>query len=1010
MYLAALDKLGMHAINRAPMSSLRRPAERALDGPWDFQLRSHPEAAEGESWTPVNVPDLWTMRPDSGDHPHYTNVPMPFPCIYPTVPTSNPTGVYRRTVRLDPLAPGHRLFIHVGAAEGYLTVTVNGDVVGTSTDSHLAAEFDISDAARPGTNLIELVVVKWSALTYLEDQDQWWHGGLPRSIYLFLVPEVRLADVVAVADFEPQSGQGSLRLEVVTSGLRGQPDRDGHKVRIHLQDHSETAPVAPQFPPPTMPKPTRDRSVQPPQTLPDDYMDIISMSAAAVPLPPEWRANPDAIWWQAPDDAPPGTATFELTGLDVSPWSAETPHLETVQVELLDPYGHVIDTTSLRIGFRRVEIIDGELRVNGRPILIQGVNRHDHDPHTGRVVSRERMIAELSLLKQFNVNAIRTSHYPNDPTFLELCDEFGFYVVDEADIESHAFASTLASDPLYLSAITERVARMIIRDRNHPSVIIWSLGNESGYHSVHDAAAAWARGTDPTRPVQYEGAVAGDWYGGRAASDIVAPMYPSWASLEAYAAHPQGDRPLILCEYAYSQGNSTGGIDRYWRLFESLPGLQGGFIWQFTDHALDPDRSGEGRYGGDFGDEPNNGATLLNGLAFADLTPKPAFYEVRSIFSPIKITSDAEQVRGGSLGLKNRQIFAGLDDFEVTVHVETTKGATAAMSLSLPEISAGSEHDCLLPEEIVQRLSSDEVLSLTVTVRTARKQAWAASGTEIAVHGVTLRQPTWRLPRPRTAAKPNRAGEPVHPILSQAPRLCLWRALTDNDLSAPLDQRFVRAGYFSLTAIDTTITAQTDRTVVVTTYQTAFGDQVVHRRYLSVGEANSFVFDEHVTLPDGPQDLLRVGVVFELAAGFDTVDWIGLGPWENYADRRSAATLARWSSPISAMAVPYLRPQENGTRSGVTWLEVAGARARVQVIPDRPVYINVSRIPVNDLEARDHWWELTPRDTTIIHIDLAHRGVGTGRIGPDTAPEFRITDRHYEWRWGLRLLTETDVA
>jgi beta-galactosidase len=246
----------------------------------------------------------------------------------------------------------------------------------------------------------------------------------------------------------------------------------------------------------------------------------------------------------------------------------------------------------------------------------------------------------------------------------------------------------------------------------------------------------------------------------------------------------------------------------------------------------------------------------------------------------------------------------------------------------------------------------------------------------------------------------------VHPLLAQAPRLCLWRALTDNDLSAPLDQRFVRAGYFSLTDTAVRVSTGANGTVVVTTYSAAFGDEIVHRQSISTLGDGDFLLDEMLTLPDESQDVLRVGMMFALAPGFDTVDWVGLGPWENYPDRRFAAITSLWSKPIAAMSVPYLRPQENGTRGDVTWVEIKGPQVRVQVIPDRPVHVNVSRHSIADLESADHWWELSPRDTTFVHVDVAHRGVGTGRIGPDTAPEFRVVNREYRWRWRLRLLTD----
>lgn len=979
--------------DRAPMRALRREPEISLDGPWQFQLRTSDTAPEREIWDTVEVPSLWTMT-STEDRPHYTNVPMPFDEVYPDVPAHNPTGVYRRTVDVDPA--GRRVFLHVGAAEGHLRVRVNDVAVGTSSDSHLAAEFDITDAVTAGTNTIELAVAKWSAVSYLEDQDHWWQSGLSRSVFLYTVPEVHLSDVSVTADFDPDTERGSLQVVVSTEGLR-QHTEVAHTVRVHVLGKAHDLPIAPRLPAPTLPKPSRDRSTRPPRRMPDDFMDMISITAAAAPVPPEYRALPDMTGMFFSATAPAGTALLELADLDVPPWSAERPHLHDVEIELIDPQGMVIDSTRLRAGFRRVRIEGRDLLVNGRRILVQGMCRHDFDPRTGRVVSRERMLAELSLLKRCNVNAIRTAHYPNDPAFLDLCDEFGFYVVDEADVESHAFASTLADDPRYVAEIMERITRMVRRDRNHPSVITWSLGNESGYGAVHDAAAAWIRRFDPTRPVQYEGAIAADWHGGHGASDLTVPMYPSFASLESYSADPRADRPFITCEYAYSQGNSTGGLADYWRLFETLPGLQGGFIWELTDHALDPDGDGRYRYGGDFGDEPNNGPTLLNGVTFADLTPKPALHEIRGVFSPIRIVSDADAALRGRLRLRNRQTFADLSAYTLEVRVDTRSGPWAVSPVETPDLVAGQEGTIVLPDEVVR--AARDALGVSLVVRTREDTVWAPAGTEVAVQQVVLPRRLPALPITGRPAVVDEAGDIAHPLLARAPRLSLWRALTDHDRAFSLDHRFIRSGFFALEPVKTSVTSEG----VTIHYRTAFGDEVIHRReLLAVGE-HDFVFTEDVQLPDDTHDGLRVGMVFELVDGFDDATWVGLGPWENYPDRQEHALLGRWHSSIDDLAVPYVRPQEHGTRGGVTELEVTGAVGSVAVNATVPLHVNVGRHTVDQLESVDHWWELPDSDATVVHVDIAHRGVGTALLGPDTRPAHRLTGTRYTWQWRLSL-------
>lgn len=996
--LGPLDRSGLHAVNREPMSSLRRTPEVPLDGPWEFQLRDHiDEVAPG--WQEVEVPSLWTMH-SAKDRPHYTNVFMPFDEAYPTIPARNPVGVYRRTFQVEP-APGRRLVLHVGAAEGQLLVTVNGVPVGTSSDSHLAAEFDLTAVVRPGENDLQLTVTKWSAVTYLEDQDQWWHGGISRSTYLYTVPQIALTDVESVADLDPETGRGALHLVATVAALRSAYDPE-HTVRVTVLGESHDLAISARLPTATIPKPPTDRSRRPERQFPDDFMDRISLAAASAPVPPEFRAVPDPTWAVVPL-SPPGTAVLELADLDVVAWSAENPHLEEVRVELVDGDGLVVDVTALRIGFRRVEVVGRDLLVNGARVMIQGVNRHDFDPRTGRVIAQDRMLAELGLLKRHNVNAIRTSHYPNDPAFLDLCDELGFYVVDEADIEGHAFASTIADDPLYLPEIVTRASRMVLRDRNHPSVIIWSLGNESGYGSAHDAAAAWVRHADPSRPVQYEGAVAGDWFAGHAASDIAAPMYPALPGLVAYATSERADRPMILAEYAYSQGNSTGGLDQYWALFESLPALQGGFIWEFADHALDPDGDGRSRFGGDFGDTPNSGSVLLNGLVFSDLAPKPSLAEVRAVFSPARPISDGDEALRGTMRLRNRLSFTDLAEYVIEVAVAGSEGTGQPLTLAPVKAEPGAEVRIDLPAKLVDALHSPTALGLVVRVRTGSESAWAPAGTVLAEHQIEVPRLLPVLPDGGRAPELDAQGEVRHPLLDLAPRLSLWRALTDNDKSVALDQRFVRSGFFHLDPVRTSVTQDEGEQVVEIAYEAAFGDPVRHTRRITQAPDGTLVFDEEVVLPEGTTDGLRVGVELQLAGRFDDATWVGLGPQENYADRRTGATLGRWSSAIDDLATPYVVPQENGTRGGVTELEVSGPAGRAAFTADVPLYANVARHTADELEGAEHWWQLPVSERTVVHLDVAHRGVGTGRIGPDTHPRYRLAGTRYRWRWSMRL-------
>jgi beta-galactosidase len=570
------------SLNRLPPSAslARGPArQRDLDGVWQFRLAARPEDAPHaldarSGWRDLEVPGLWTMQ--GFGRPHYTNVVMPFGQRPPQVPDDNETGIYRRTFTIPRGWRSRPVVVHFGGSEGALYVLVNGEAVGISKDARTPAEFDVSALVHHDrANEIVAVVPRWSDASFLEDQDQWWHGGLPRSIKL-VSPSVRDVEFHGSRD-------GSLTLAT-----------DGEEFRLL-----------------------------------DARGRIVERGALA-------------------------NGRFAGTITAPHPWSAEGPALYTLQV---DGGG---ETVSTGVGFRDVEIRDRNLLVNGEPVLFAGVNRHEHDDTRGRAITRASMERDVALMKQFNVNAVRTSHYPNDPYWLELCDRHGLYVIDEANVESHAYYDELCVDPRYRNQWVERVANMVERDKNHPSVILWSLGNESGYGENHDAAAGWVRARDPSRPLHYEGAIKFDWGGGSAATDVVCPMYPELGDVVEWAKEATDDpRPMILCEYSHAMGNSNGGLADYFAAFRSHDALQGGFIWEWVDHGIRQiDTAGRAywAYGGDFGDEPNDSNFCADGIVWPDRTPHPALHELKFLAQPVHVESRGR----GRFRIHNRHHFTSL--------------------------------------------------------------------------------------------------------------------------------------------------------------------------------------------------------------------------------------------------------------------------------------------------------------------------------------------------------------
>ncbi len=641
----------------------------SLDGRWRFALAASPEAApagwdapgfDDGGWAEIEVPGSWSLQ--GFDKPHYTNVVMPFGNVPPASPAANPTGLLRLAFDLPAAWRGRRVVLRVGSAESFLGVRLNGVELGFSKDSRLPAEFDLGPALREGRNLLALEVIRYSDASYVEDQDQWWLGGIHRGVCLYSTAAAHLRDVDARPRLSADLAGGSVEL-VASLGFAADPARSAQP------EGGAPCDYAPPAGGPGGEGPAGG-------SVPGDGRAYRVRARLYGPLAPGGKAAPAAPVAEA--EAGVGAlyrtsrweARLSLPVAAPAAWSAERPSLYALVVTLLDPDGRELESEACRLGFRRVEIRDRALLVNGKRVLLKGANRHEHDERRGRTLSTASMAADIEILKRHNFNAVRASHYPNDERWYELCDEYGLYVFDEANIESHGFYDQLCRDPRWLPAFQDRVSRMALRDKNHASVIAWSLGNESGYGPNHDAAAAWLRAFDPTRPLHYEGACRPEWGQGphpldtagrgAAATDLVSVMYPSIAYLGEWDREGRDDRPLVMCEFSHAMGNSNGSLSDYWELVEGSRAIQGGFLWEFMDHGIlvgeggadtptlreaaganaAPPASRAGgkawRYGGDFGDSPSDLDFIADGLLFPDRAPKPAMAECARLFRPIR--------------------------------------------------------------------------------------------------------------------------------------------------------------------------------------------------------------------------------------------------------------------------------------------------------------------------------------------------------------------------------------
>jgi beta-galactosidase len=1002
--LAPWDAPELTSLHRLPMHAVPHPDRMSLDGVWRFQLLPSPDVTPAATWGEITVPGCWTMQPAgqaAGDLPQYTNVQMPFDLRPPHPPADNPTGVYERTFELPAAWHGRRIVLHVGAAESVLMVELNGRQMGISKDAHLAAEFDVSDAVQPGDNSIRLIVVKWSDASYIEDQDQWWHGGITRPVFLFATGLVHIADIRAIGGLADDLATGTLELDVRV-GFEGIVPQAGWRLEARLGggiglDLRAAVP-----------------GVEPLEWLtsgPEHELMVRHTVGGDDAVAAEADRWADLLRRLAPPHE--GSVNWQIDIPGVRPWSAEIPSLYPLAVRLLAPDGGVAEEVELRIGFRRVEVSGTDLLINGRRILLRGVNRHDFDQRTGRAISPDSMRADLVQMKQFGFNAVRTSHYPNDPAFLDLTDELGLFVIEEADIESHAFQSTLCDDPRYLNAWVTRVSRMVERDKNHPSVILWSLGNESGYGANHDAAAGWVRRHDPSRPLHYEGAIRFDWTSDQAVSDVTCPMYPAISAIVAHARSDSQRHPLIMCEYSHAMGNSNGTLAEYWDAIEATPGLQGGFIWEWWDHGLLqalPDGRTRWAYGGDFGDEPNDGNFCIDGLVWPDRRPKPALWEHKQLAAPVAVRADDELLSQGRVEVNNRQAWRDVTWLGARWEVTADGVLVAAGDVRLPAISPGERGLAELTGWTAPSTADGTEALLTIRFETRGEETWAPAGFAICWAQLPLAAGA-RPAAPDQASSPgstvgvDEAGRLVHPLLAAPPELSLWRAPTDNDRIGGMAGRWASWGVDRLKHRVLSIDREGASSVVRTEVRTGAGIVIPHEQRFTPLPGGGVRVDEEATIPGQLVDLARVGTVLEVVPGLEAAEWFGRGPHETYPDRKRGGAVGLWRSTVSDLYVPYVRPQENAGRADVRWVQLSDGRGRgIRLTMDAPRQVSVSHFRARDLSTATHDVDLVPRPEAVVHIDAAHRGLGTASCGPDTLPEYLVGPGTYRWQWYLQPL------
>ncbi|MHB0858359.1 MAG: beta-galactosidase, LacZ type [Anaerolineae bacterium] len=973
------------------------PYYRLLNGAWKFHWAANPQSApqgfeapayDDTGWEALAVPGSWQLQGEY-DPPIYTNIKYPFPIDdLPRVPQEdNPTGSYRMRFELPADWAGRQVFLVFDGVDSAFYLWLNGELVGYSQESRLPAEFDVTACLKPGENTLALRVLRWSDGSYLEDQDMWRMSGIFRDVYLYATPKVQVRDYRVVTELDAAYTDALLRVQT--------------RVKNHAVEAAEGVRV--------------------------EVMLLDDQGRPVLDAPLRGDAHVEAG----------GEASVVVQAAVRNPakWSAETPNLYTLLISLCDARGAVIQVETCSVGFRSVELKDGQVHVNGVPILFKGVNRHEHDADLGKVVSAASMIEDIRLMKQFNINAVRTSHYPNDPRWYDLCDRYGLYLYDEADVESHGVWDQLAKDPEWEEAFVDRAVRMVERDKNHPSVIVWSLGNESGYGPNHDAMSHWIHANDPTRLVHYHPAADAP------VVDILGPMYPSVAKIIEMAEDPNETRPVVMCEYAHAMGNSVGNLQEYWEAVESYQRLQGGFIWDWVDQGLRrTTEHGEGwfAYGGDFGDQPNDGNFCINGLVAPDRQVHPALWEYKKVLQPVRV--EPIDLQAGTLEVINRYSFCGLDHLALSWAVSADGKVLQSGIAQPPRLGPGERAKVAIPFTQPELLpGTDCWLKVSFTLK--EDTLWAKTGHEVAWEQFRLPLDVPTVPALRVAQMPSldlhdlgdalaAGGEGWRVVINKGnglirswqvsgtelvergPTLHIWRAPTDNDANlwgdqkaalrwreAGLDRLGTKTKAFEVTRLSLQVAQVVVRSWVSAPEREQGWDCTTTYTIYGSGDVR---IDTHM-VPQGELPFLpRLGLQMTLPAGFERFTWYGRGPQETYADRKLGAAVGLYEGSVDEQYHPYVMPQENGNKTDVRWVALTNASGVGLLAIGLPL-LNVSahHYTTEDLTVARHTYELTRREEITLNLDDRQSGLGGASCGPGTLPQYRIAPE--EARWSVRL-------
>lgn len=977
-----------------------------LNGTWKFKYVDSPNdlpsgyeksTFNDKDWDNFKIPATWDVN--GYGYPVYTNTTYDFAKYIkinpPFVPVNyNPTGVYRRDVTVDKSWEGKDIYLHIGAAKSNLTVWVNGVYVGYGEDGKLPSEFNLNKYLKTGVNRIVLKVMKWSDGSYLECQDFWRMSGITRDSYLIARNRVHLKDFEIRPDLDASYVNGSLKITTVFSDLN---KNDNYTLEVKLKD-GETIIAS----------------------------KNISVTEASK------------------------KSTFDFSVQNPKKWSAEIPNLYQVDFLLKNKKGTIVEVIHQNVGFRKVEIKGGQLLVNGKAIYIKGVNRHETDPVTGQTISRKRMEEDIKLMKEFNINAVRMSHYPNDEYFYDLCDKYGIYVVDEANIESHGMGyditKTLGNKPDWELAHLQRMERMVERDKNHTSVIIWSMGNEAGNGYNFYRGYLWIKNRDNSRPIQYERATAGAWDGKDLKyewnSDIIDPMYSSPNKMEEYIqANPNPERPYIQCEYAHAMGNSMGNFKDYWDVIRAHPNFQGGFIWDMIDQSVykkQPNGTVVFAYGGDFGpkDVPSDNNFLDNGVFSPDRKPNPHAFEMRNVYQ--NILTSWENQETGTVKVYNEFSFKDLSNVSLHWKLVLDGNDDSKGVIDNLDIKPEQSNFYTLPINLNGKQFQEAFVVITYHVK--NDEPFLPKGFEIATEQLAYKG-TWKndiaiegaskitveknsnktvfksdkteISFDKTTGFLNGYTFNKQPILKEGYQLRpnFWRAPNDNDFGANLqinlkgwkdatESPILLKWNYTITK-DNKVQVQATYNLPQVSSELVLNYEINSNGELKVKEQLQINKTKNIAM------LPRFGIEIILPKDFNNMVYYGRGPHENYSDRNYSSQVGLYKQTVSEQFYPYIRPQETGNKTAIRFLDLSNNTLNIKVTSDELLNITALHFLNEDLDDglqkdQRHSEELIERDLTSLKIDYKQMGVG----GIDSwqawpMEKYLLKDKNYEYQFKI---------